>query len=287
MLCSFFAIQTKGKGGLSQRVSPGTDITTSWVKEATLSRTKSSLIHNWIKCTSLHSFMPSWRAQQIWAKGLNATGRTQKHLPVPGEQHTKQRRKHDHTKGGSKNNQGRKYWSSKGKTKTKHLQKWISMGQHASLFFLVISWTPAKDAGFKCANEGVTEGFVNSPCSWAAEQPGCYIGWRTLCTVVKKKKKNYSQRVGFIKKKNIHIELKVLLSPVLTWMVPAGHTGSQCSQLDHQQMWNCSLLVLEHQLGRWHSPGTHQHFSTERLKFRHKWWTIRTSQFSKKKKEKV
>lgn len=166
----------------------------------------------------------------------------------------------------------------------KHLQKWISMGQHASLFFLVNSWTPAKDTGFKYANEGVTEGFVNSPCSWAAEQPGCYIGWRTPCTVVKKKKTILSV-LALSRKKKTHIELKVLLSPVLTWMVPAGHTGSQCSQLDHQQMWNWSLLVLEHQSGRWHSPGTHQHFSTERLKFKHKWWTNTTSQFSKKKKE--
>lgn len=59
----------------------------------------------------------------------------------------------------------------------------------------------------------------------------------------------------------------MLQSPVMTWMVPAGHTGSQCSQWDHQEMWNWSLLLFEHQSERWRSPGTHQHLPTERFKF--------------------
>lgn len=46
----------------------------------------------------------------------------------------------------------------------------------------------------------------------------------------------------------------------MTWMAPAGHTGSQYSQWDRRGTWSWPLLVLEHQWGRWRSPGTHPHF---------------------------
>lgn len=158
----------------------------------------------------LHSFMlmlSSWKAQQIWAQGLNATGQTQKHLPVPGEQHTKQRKSTTtwrEGKGGE--NIGIQRGKQRENTFTE-MNKYRSACQIVSLFR---SWTPPKDTGFKYANT-VTEGLVNTPCSWAAQQPGCCTGWRNPCTVVKKKIK---QKQRFIQntvltfyrgKKRMHI----------------------------------------------------------------------------------